>query len=288
MTTTLSALRLGLLRGWIEFRHTLLTPFDLFSYLLNSAIFVVVLLFMDRNEMEDTQLYGLGLTQATLALPGVLATMLVLGGVMSLAQTMSTDREDGTLLRARALPRGVQSYLFGKVVSTSLITVLSMLVILAPAVLLFDGFQFTAQGALTLLWVTALGLLATLPVGAVLGSLFPNPRSLVLVLMLLLMGLMLVSGIFVPLTMLPEWLHWVAQVFPLYWLGLGMRAGLLPDAAVAEEIGGSWRTLETAGVLGVWAVVGLVVAPIVLRRMARRESGSILERRRHQAMQRTV
>jgi ABC-2 type transport system permease protein len=39
-------------------------------------------------------------------------------------------------------------------------------------------------------------------------------------------------------------------------------------------------------VLGAWAIVGLLLAPPVLRRMARRESGSAVEERRHQAMQR--
>ena len=286
MTTMLFTLRLGLLRGWTEFRHTLTTFSDLGSYLLNSAIFVLVLLFMNGNEMENTELFGTGITQATLAMPGVLATVLVFGGVLSMAQLLATDREDGTLLRAKAIPRGTQGYLIGKVLSISLITLLSMLAILVPAALLIDGFQFTAHGMLTLLWVTALGFLATLPVGAILGSLFSNPRSLVGVLAMLLVGLMMISGVFFPLSMLPEWLHWVAQAFPIYWLGLGMRAGLLPDAAVVGELGESWRTLETVGVLGLWAAVGLLLAPIVLRRMARRESGSSLEERRHKAMQR--
>jgi ABC-2 type transport system permease protein len=52
------------------------------------------------------------------------------------------------------------------------------------------------------------------------------------------------------------------------------------------EIGGSWRHLETFGVLGLWAVVGLALAPVVLRRMARRESGSAVAVRRARAMQR--
>jgi hypothetical protein len=57
-------------------------------------------------------------------------------------------------------------------------------------------------------------------------------------------------------------------------MGLGMRSALLPDSTVVVEIGDSWRHLETIAVLGVWAVAGLLVAPVVLRRMARRESGS--------------
>ncbi|HZM80188.1 MAG TPA: hypothetical protein VFC19_31015 [Candidatus Limnocylindrales bacterium] len=81
-------------------------------------------------------------------------------------------------------------------------------------------------------------------------------------------------------------LQWIAQVFPIYWLGLGMRSALLPGDLAAVEIGHSWRHLETVGVLGAWAVLGLVLAPIVLRRMARRESGSAVDARRQKAMQR--
>jgi DNA-binding XRE family transcriptional regulator len=78
----------------------------------------------------------------------------------------------------------------------------------------------------------------------------------------------------------------LAQFFPVYWLGLGMRSALLPDALASVEIGQSWRQLETLGVLGAWAVAGLVLAPIILRRMARRESGSSVEARRQRALQR--
>jgi ABC-2 type transport system permease protein len=65
----------------------------------------------------------------------------------------------------------------------------------------------------------------------------------------------------------------VAQVFPMYWVGLGMRSAFLPDAAAALEVGGSWRTLETVLVPGARAMTGLLVTPSLLRRMAGRQSG---------------
>ncbi len=127
--------------------------------------------------------------------------------------------------------------------------------------------------------------MATLPLGAVIGSLIENPRNMGLVVMPIF-GLIALSGIFYPINGLPGWLQGVAQVFPLYWLGLGMRSALLPGDLAAVELGGSWRHLETVGVLGAWAVLGLVLAPVVLRRMARRESGSRVAARRERAMQR--
>jgi ABC-2 type transport system permease protein len=64
-----------------------------------------------------------------------------------------------------------------------------------------------------------------------------------------------------------------------------MRSAFLPEAAAVLEIGESWRTLETVAVLGAWAVAGALVAPIVLRRMARRQSGSQVEAAKEQALQ---
>ena len=159
--------------------------------------------------------------------------------------------------------------------------------------LLAGAFLFTGlatgspAGWLTLAWVLVLGLLATLPLGAVLGSLFPSQRSAGPVWILLLGGLAAISGIFYPITHLPTVLQWTGQAFPMYWLGLGMRSALLPNAMATVEIGHSWRHVATFGVLSAWAVAGLVLAPVVLRRMARRESGSNVAARREKAMRRT-
>ena len=75
---------------------------------------------------------------------------------------------------------------------------------------------------------------------------------------ILVLGLIAISGIYYPIIVLPQWLQWVAQIFPIYWLGLGMRSALLPAAVVSVEIGGSWRPLETAVALGAWAIAGLI------------------------------
>jgi ABC-2 type transport system permease protein len=133
--------------------------------------------------------------------------------------------------------------------------------------------------------VLLLGLVATQSVGAALGALISSPRGAGY-LSVVVLGLAAISGIFYPVTALPQWLQWVAQAFPMYWLGLGMRSALLPHAAAAVEIGQSWRSAETAAALGAWTLAGLVVAPIVLRRMARRESGSRVAERRERALQR--
>jgi ABC-2 type transport system permease protein len=164
--------------------------------------------------------------------------------------------------------------------------VADLAIFLVPSLLIVPGLAVGSLSSwLTLIWVLALGMAASLPIGAVLGSVFTSTRAQGL-LTLPILGMIAISGIFYPITAMPEWLQWIAQVFPIYWLGLGMRSALLPSGAAGVEIGESWRHLETIGVLGAWAVIGLIVAPVVLRRMARRESGSSVAERREKAMQR--
>jgi ABC-2 type transport system permease protein len=47
-----------------------------------------------------------------------------------------------------------------------------------------------------------------------------------------------------------------------------------------------WRSPQRAAVLGAWALAGLIIAPWVLKRMARRESGSRVAERRQRALHR--
>ena len=86
--------------------------------------------------------------------------------------------------------------------------------------------------------------------------------------------------------MLPGWVQWLVQATPLYWIGRAFRGVLLPDSAAVAEIGGEWRLGLTLVVLLAWAVVGMLVAPALLRRMARRQSGSVVAAARERVMQR--
>ncbi|QFU92271.1 ABC transporter permease [Amycolatopsis sp. YIM 10] len=281
MNPVSNAVRAGLARGRIELRNTLTTGEDLAGTIIPMLILLVVMIFMRGATVPGTD-FSLG----SAAVPGVLGMQVVFGGMIGVAGQLMVDREDGTLLRAKATPHGMIGYLIGKITMLSATVVVSLLMILVPALFLFDGLFGGGFGAWAgFVAVLVLGMLATMPLGAAIGSLTANPRNMGLV-MLPFMGLAGISGIFYPIIALPEWVQWIAQVFPMYWLGLGMRSALLPDALVTAEIGESWRHLETVGVLGVWAVAGLVLAPVLLRRMARRESGSAVAARRERAMQR--
>ncbi len=275
-----AASRLGLVRGLLEFKQTLSTPGELmWTFMINGAY--VLVLFFQRGHTVD------GSSLALLTLPSILGMSVAFGGVQGATSILATHREDGTLLRAKAIPNGMIGYLVAQLVVASVTTVFGIVVVLVPGLLLVGGIASAGlAGWLALAGVLALGLLATLPWGVILGSLAKSAPAAFGTTFLPMSGIVAISGIFYPITALPGWVQGIAQVFPVYWLGLGMRGALLPDSAVAAEIGESWRQLQMIGVLSVWIVVGLLIAPSVLRRMARHESGSAMEARRERVLHR--
>jgi ABC-2 type transport system permease protein len=282
MNPIASAVRAGISRGGIEIRHALTSREDMGYYVFVGVVLMVVLLLQRGSTFEGTDL-----PLATLSLPGILAMQVFIGGLVGSASVLTVEREDGTLLRAKALPYGMVGYLTGRVIIVATSSIIGVLVILMPATLLIERVtDGGVAGWLNLFWVLALGLLATMPWGAMIGSVFTNPQAVWGYCMLGVGSIVAISGIFYPIQALWGWVQGIAQVFPVYWLALGMRSAILPDTAAAVEIGNSWRTPETVAVLAAWAIAGLLIAPIVLRRMARGEAGSSVEARRERALQR--
>ncbi|MCZ2825436.1 MULTISPECIES: ABC transporter permease [unclassified Modestobacter] len=281
MSASRQAVRQGLRRGWTEFVQSLRSAQDQGFYLFIGVVTLAVLWFNRDNEVGET-----GLLYPTFALPSILGGLVTFGLVIGPGYSLAMEREDGTLLRHKALPHGMEGYVTGQLTLQSLTLLPSLLVVLVPSLLLFDGVMPGGAGSwLAVLGLIVLGMLATMPWGMVLGSVVPGVQKMGTWGMLPVLLITAISGIFVPIQAMWGWVQAVAQVFPVYWIGLGLRSAFLPPEAVVGELGDSWRTGPMLLVLGAWAVAGLLVAPRVLRRMARRQSGSTVEAARETALQ---
>jgi ABC-2 type transport system permease protein len=280
MNRNLHAVKVGLHRGWVEFVQSIKSAQDQGFYLFMGVGILIYLWFNRNNEVEGT-----GLMMPSVALPSLLGALIAFGVVIGPAYQLAMEREDGTLLRSKAAPRGLVGYVTGQLFFHSISLVPLLMVVLIPSLLLFDVMQRGLNGWLTVLWVLALGLLSVLPIGIIIGSLVPNVQKVGTWGMLPIGVLVSTSGIFYPIQQLWDWVQVIAQIFPVYWLGLGMRSAFLPAEAAALEVGGTWRTGWTVAVLAAWAIAGALIAPTVLRRMSRRQSGSAVEEAREKAVQ---
>jgi ABC-2 type transport system permease protein len=282
LDTRWAAVRAGLSRGWIETRQNFTETAYVIGHAIPPVAYVGLLLLL-RGTSRGKTVPGTEIALVTMVLPSLLGMTIVFGGLSGPPPSITADREDGTLLRAKATPNGMLGYLVGKIVMFASTTLLGLVAIVIPGLMIVDNLVLDARAWLLLALLFVVGMVSTVPIGVALGSVMKSSLQAVLVPVActLIMG---ASGIMFPISVLPTWLQWVAQAFPIYWVGLGARSAMLPAGMAAVEIGQSWRTGEMFAVLGVWAVIGFVLAPILLRRMARRQSGSALAKVRERYM----
>src|SRR5690554_4057217 len=134
MNTSMTAARAGMKRGALEFRNSLKTPADIGYYIIGNAIFVIVLIFN-----RDVEIPGIDMPASRLIYPGVLAMILVFIVVYGLATLISTEREDGTLLRMKSIPHGMAGYVVGQSTRTSLELAFSVVVLTIASTILIPG-----------------------------------------------------------------------------------------------------------------------------------------------------
>jgi ABC-2 type transport system permease protein len=67
--------------------------------------------------------------------------------------------------------------------------------------------------------------------------------------------MLVVSGVYYPVSVLPEWMQWLATISPATYALRGMRAAILEGAGVAALWGDIWPLLVIGAVsipLGLW------------------------------------
>jgi ABC-2 type transport system permease protein len=144
----LGFLKQGLGRGWIQIRQTFTYWPDPFQALFFSGVSIVVLFLMRGHHVPGTT-FSLG----SLTLPGIIGMNIAVGGITGVTALLAIDREDGTLLRAKATPGGMTAYVLGAITLTSATVLMGLALTLVIGLIAFPGLAVTATGLLTLVWV---------------------------------------------------------------------------------------------------------------------------------------
>lgn len=270
-----SPLGVGIDRIRIEMRGLVRSRSQFFFTVVFWPILIGVVAGPGSQKLDGTDLPA----NAFVAL-GLLSAALFQFGMFRVAQTLAQDRQDGSLLRARSLPGGIVSYLVGRLGTSLVVAVMSIVLMLVVANVVADVPLPRSIGLWgVLIGVVLLGLLATGALGLILGAVLPNGREAIGLITIPWVVLMFISGVYASSASLPCAVQVVGGIFPMRWIGQGLRGAMLPDEFKTAEIGDTWDRPATFAVLLVWTVVGGILAAYLLRRAAQRESGSTLEER---------
>lgn len=212
---THSSVRSYLLEARYEFMRTLRTPsFALPSLLFPALFYLLFGVLLNRGNADAAQYL--------LATYGVFGVMGV--GLFAFGVTVAMERERGFVTYKRALPMPPGAYLFGKMVMAMVFaTLISLLLAVLAATLAHVSL---APGQWLLLWlVNILGVLPFCAMGLLLGTLVGGQGSPALINMIYL-PMAFLSGLWLPLSMLPEIFGKIAPVWPPYHLAQVALHGL--------------------------------------------------------------
>ncbi|MCL2595523.1 MAG: ABC transporter permease [Promicromonosporaceae bacterium] len=194
-------------------------------------------------------------------LPGMIATGLLNASFQTVAADVVTEREYGTLRRLSVTPLSPAAYIMGKVGMVLTTAVVQLVILLAVAVLAFDVTLPTEPTLwLRFAWLVVLSLAVGTVGGIAFSGLMRSAKAANAFVPAVALILQFISGVFfLPFGEMPEVGQYIANVFPLRWMALGMRSIFWPEQFVVAETGESWQTGLTAIILVVWFVLALAV-----------------------------
>ena len=166
------------------------------------------------------EIYG-NLEYLDFLIPGVIALTVFMGSVATTGSAIAGEKEDGTLVRMLMTPISKRSVILGKTIY-QLILQLGRAVILIFAAYLLLGFHMNGSWLLISL-VLVIFTLGGVGMGIVMSSRVDDMESFFQLNMLVTMPAMFVTGVFFPLSSVPDWMRYIAYCLPLTYAIDAMR-----------------------------------------------------------------
>ncbi|MGW6310702.1 ABC transporter permease [Streptomyces niveus] len=258
---------LGLRRGSLELRQF----FRQRDQAIFTFAFPVVFLFLFASIFSN-DVAGAGITASQLYVPSMIAAGIMSTSFQSLGISIAIERDNKQLRRLRGTPMPPASYFLGKVWLVLVTGLLETVALLAVGVLFYDiGLPTGAVDWLTFGWIFVLGLTGCALLGIAISSLPKTGQSASSVVVLPFLVLQFISGVYIAIDTIPDWLLNIGALFPLKWMCQGLRGVFLPETAAVLEQAGGWEYGRIALVLGAWCIGGLVLCLLTFRWKSRRD-----------------
>ncbi|NNN31207.1 ABC transporter permease [Streptomyces sp. S3(2020)] len=261
------AFGIGLQRGALELRQF----FRQRDQVVFTFAFPVVFLFLFASIFSD-DVEGAGITASQLYVPAMMAAGIMSTSFQSLGISIAIERDEKVLRRLRGTPMPPASYFLGKIWLVLVTGLMETAILLLVGTTLYDvelpsdatrWFHFT--------WIFVLGLTACALLGIAISSVPKSGKSATSVVVLPFLVLQFISGVYIAIDTIPDWMLDIGALFPLKWMCQGLRGVFLPDSAQVLEQAGGWEFGRIALVLGAWCIGGLVLCLLTFRWKNRRD-----------------
>ncbi|MFD6926038.1 ABC transporter permease [Streptomyces sp. NPDC059944] len=258
---------LGLRRGALEIRQF----FRQRDQVVFTFAFPVVFLFLFASIFSD-DVKGAGITASQLYVPAMMAAGIMSTSFQSLGISIAIERDEKVLRRLRGTPMPPATYFLGKIWLVLVTGTLETAILLLAGTTLYDvDLPADAGKWADFAWIFVLGLTACALLGIAVSSVPKSGKSATSVVVLPFLVLQFISGVYIAIDTIPDWMLNIGALFPLKWMCQGLRGVFLPESAQVLEQTGGWEFGRTALVLGAWCVGGLLLCLLTFRWKNRRD-----------------
>ncbi|MER6525976.1 ABC transporter permease [Streptomyces sp. NPDC001508] len=257
----------GLQRGALEIRQF----FRQRDQVVFTFAFPVVFLFLFASIFQD-DVRGSGVTASQLYVPAMMASGIMSTSFQSLGISIAVERDEKVLRRLRGTPMPPAAYFLGKIWLVLFTGILETAILLLVGTTLY-GVDLPSDAGrwFDFAWIFVLGLTGCALLGIAVSSLPRSARSASSVVVLPFLVVQFISGVYISIGTIPDWMLNIGALFPLKWLCQGLRGVFLPDSAQVLEQAGSWEFGRIALVLAAWCVGGLALCLLTFRWKTRRD-----------------
>ena len=184
---------------------------------------------------------------------GLAAYAIMLQSFSNLAITVTTQRESGQLKRLRGTPMRPWTFVAAHMLRAITFAIAMVIAVLAIGAVAF-GVHLEAAACFGIAVYVVLGTSAMASLGMAITPFTPTVDAVSSVGPFVAVILSFVSGVFIPVATLPDWLAQIGKLFPLAPLADGLQLALT-GAGTSTGL-----NAHDVGLLVVWGAVGLVVA----------------------------
>ncbi|GGN70988.1 transport permease protein [Streptomyces albiflavescens] len=258
---------LGLQRGALEIKQF----FRQRDQVVFTFAFPVVFLFLFASIFSD-DVQGAGITASQLYVPAMMAAGIMSTSFQSLGISIAIERDEKVLRRLRGTPMPPAAYFLGKIWLVLVTGALETAILLLVGTTLYDVDLPSDLGKWAdFAWIFVLGLTACALLGIAISSVPKSGKSATSVVVLPFLVLQFISGVYIAIDTIPDWMLNIGALFPLKWMCQGLRGVFLPESAQVLEQAGGWEFGRIALVLGAWCVGGLLLCLLTFRWKNRRD-----------------
>ena len=185
--------------------------------------------------------------------PAIIVFAVVTATYTNLSMTVTVARDEGILKRIRGTPLPAVSYLVARMIHAALIALLLVVIVAVFGALAYDvPIPWDSLPAVLLTLVVAAASFCAL--GLALTIVIPNADAAPAIVNASILPLFFISNVFFPIQNAPQWLDTLSSLFPVRHFADAMLR--IYDAT---RVGSAFSATDL-GVIGLWGVIGLILA----------------------------